>query len=152
TAATRLSPGDTVRLADVRLTVLGEKAAPRRRPASSFPNYLQLKRRIPANAWFAAQAVAVLAALALIATLLLKPALGLRLLWQLAVPVLPLVWVLAPGVWRNSCPLAATNQLPRLARFSRALETPKWLREHGFVIAVALFLLAVGARRPLFDH
>ncbi|MET7402592.1 FAD-dependent oxidoreductase [Dactylosporangium sp. NPDC005572] len=118
----------------------------------AFPNYLKLRRRVPANWWYAAQAAAVLAALALVATLLARPALGLTLLWRLAVPVLPLVWLLAPGVWRNSCPLAATNQLPRLLRVTRALEPPRWLREHGYVVAVALFLAAVGLRRPLFDH
>ncbi|MFD0575698.1 FHA domain-containing protein [Dactylosporangium darangshiense] len=157
-APTVLAPGAEVRVAGVRLTVSGAGAAPAvqskepGRPAEAFPNYLRLKRRIPASWWYAAQAVAVAAALALIAALLLRPALGLTLLWRVAVPVLPLLWLLAPGIWRNSCPLAATNQLPRLLGITRGLEPPRWLREHGFVVAVALFLLAVGLRRPLFDH
>ena len=117
-----------------------------------FPTYLQLRRRLPAGAWVVPQVVAVAAVALLCAVLVARPATGLRLLWGLAVPLLPLLWVVAPGVWRNSCPLAATNQLSRRAGYGRAKAPPAWLRDGGYVVAVGLFLVLVPTRRVLFDH
>jgi nitrite reductase (NADH) large subunit len=117
-----------------------------------FPNYLQLRRRVPAGAWLVAQALAVTGVAALCVLLVARPAVGLQVLWRAILPVLPLLWVVAPGVWRNSCPLAATNQLPRRIGIGRATAPPAWLREAGFVVAVALFLILVPSRKVLFDR
>ncbi|WP_432991589.1 FAD-dependent oxidoreductase [Dactylosporangium sp. CA-233914] len=171
TAPTVVAPGGVIGVAGARITVAGT-APPQRRPrpeTDPFPNYLKLRRRVPAGVWYAAQIVAVAAVLTLIGFLVVRPGVGLALLWRGVVPALPLLWLLAPGVWRNSCPLAATNQLPRLlgawsgpagAKPRRAKlgaitlgrEPPRWLKQHGFAIGAGLFVLAVGLRRPLFDH
>jgi NADPH-dependent 2,4-dienoyl-CoA reductase/sulfur reductase-like enzyme/ferredoxin len=124
------------------------KAEPRR----PFPNYLQLPHLVPVWMWRIAQAASVAALAGLCALLVARPADGLYLLWRVAVPLLPLVFLVAPGLWRNICPLAASNQFPRLARFTRALEPPPWLRRSGYVLAVVTFLAVVPTRRVLFDH
>ncbi|MBK7768485.1 MAG: hypothetical protein IPI44_22090 [Sulfuritalea sp.] len=55
------------------------------------------------------------------------------------------------GLWRNVCPLAALNQLPRTARFTRAGRPPEWLLRHGYLVAVGGLLVAVSARKWLFN-
>ena len=46
------------------------------------------------------------------------PDIGTVLFWQIIVPLLPLLFVLAPGVWRNVCPLGFANQIPRTVGIS----------------------------------
>jgi nitrite reductase (NADH) large subunit len=117
-----------------------------------FPNYTQIPSRLPFGVWQVVRAVSVAVALGLVVLLVVRPETGLFVLWGVVVPVLPLVWFLAPGLWRNACPLAAVNQTPRVLGFSRAHEPPAWLRDHGYVIAVVLFLCIVPTRQVLFNQ
>ncbi|CAD5369880.1 2Fe-2S ferredoxin-type domain-containing protein [Rubrivivax sp. A210] len=117
-----------------------------------FSNYTKLESRVPMAAWYAARMLALGIALALAALLILQPELGLKLFWGLAIPVVPALLVVAPGLWRQVCPMATMNQLPRLAGYGRALELPAWLRQAAFGIAVGLFLVAVALRVPLLNH
>lgn len=124
------------------------------RPAATqfFRNYTQLESRVPMAVWVAARVVVVGLTLALAALLILQPELGLKLFWGLAIPLVPALLVIAPGLWRQLCPMATMNQLPRLAGFSRALELPTALKNAAFGIAVALFVVAVALRVPLLNH
>ncbi len=117
-----------------------------------FPNYLQLPTYLPLAAWGALRALAVAAALGIAALLLTRPALGLFLLWKVAIPVLPLVFLVAPGLWRNVCPLAAMNQLPRLGGFTRGLTHTPLIREYSYVIGMLLLFALASARKYLFNH
>src|SRR6185503_12128057 len=72
--------------------------------------------------------------------------------WGIVVPLLPILFFVAPGFWRNVCPMATLNQLPRVLGFTRALTMPKWFREYGYVIGIALFLLIVPARKLVFEQ
>ena len=118
-----------------------------------FPNYLQLRERsrVPARWWDAARLLSVALALGMAALLLLDPQKGLLVFWRLTVPVLPLLFLIAPGIWRNACPLAAFNQAPRRFNFSRALNPPNWWKEYGFVIGFSVFFLAASSRKWLFN-
>ena len=116
-----------------------------------FPNSTQLPRRVPIAAWHAARVVSVAAAIGLCVLLVVRPATGLELWWGLAIPLLPLVWLVAPGLWRNVCPLAATNQTPRLLKFSRARTAPDAFREYAPLVGMGAFVLLVASRRPLLD-
>ena len=106
-----------------------------------FPSTPDMRMRVPLTAWRAMRFAALAAALALIVELVVHPDTGLHLMWQVAVPLLPLLFLVAPGLWRNLCPLATANQLPRLTRITRGLVPPVWLRRHGYLIAVGLFEL-----------
>jgi len=55
-------------------------------------------------------------------------------------------------VWRNICPLAASNQIPRVAGFSRAGTAPNWFSRTGFLIATSLFFGIAGARIAGLDR
>jgi hypothetical protein len=67
--------------------------------------------------WRLLRLASVLSALAVAALLELRPDIGPPLFWGLIVPVLPLVFMFAPGLWRNICPLATSNQAPRRLPF-----------------------------------
>ena len=120
--------------------------------AAVFPNYMQMRRRVPLWVWHVVRVFSVAGALVVVALLVAVPATGLKVFWRFIVPLLPLLFFIAPGLWRNICPLAALNQMPRNLRFTRALAAPKWLREYGYVIAIVAFTAVVASRRPLFDH
>jgi NADPH-dependent 2,4-dienoyl-CoA reductase/sulfur reductase-like enzyme/ferredoxin len=124
-------------------------------PASSdpdFPDYTWLPAYLPVPAWHALRAVSVAAALGLAATLLWRPEFGLFLVWGVAIPLAPLVFLVAPGLWRNVCPFAALNQLPRLLGFTRGLTQTPRLKEYAYVIGMVALLVLIAARKPLLDH
>ena len=117
-----------------------------------FSNYTKLETRVPMAVWTAARVAVMAVTLALAALLVAQPALGLKLFWGLAIPVVPALLVIAPGLWRQVCPMATMNQLPRLAGFGRALDLPPALKTWAFAIAVGSFLLAVALRVPVLNH
>ena len=117
-----------------------------------FRNYTQRQARAPLALWWAARAVALAATLALAVLLIANPPLGLTLFWKLAIPLVPALLVIAPGLWRQVCPMATLNQLPRLAGWQRPAELPAWAKASAFGIALALFVGAVALRVPLLNH
>lgn len=117
-----------------------------------FPNYTQLPTYLPLNAWHVLRGASLTAAIVIVYLLLVEPEQGLFVLWNIAVPLVPAVFLVAPGLWRNVCPLAALNQFPRLAGFNRGLEHTRAIREYSYIIGiVALFVLA-SMRKVLFNH
>ena len=117
-----------------------------------FPNYQQMKRIIPVNIWNAIRVGSVGFALGLILILFVRPDIGLRIFWGVIIPTAPLLFFIAPGVWRNICPMAALNQTPRVFNFTRRLTAPKWFQEYGYVIAIVLFLIIVPNRKIIFNE
>src|SRR5262245_60258773 len=107
--------------------------------------------RVPRAVWDALRVVVVVAAIAVCVSMLFAPRVGLFLFWGLLVPLLPLLFLIAPGVWRNLCPLAASNQLPRRLGWTRGLRLPAGLERHGYLVAVGLFLLIVPARKVFLN-
>ncbi len=85
------------------------------------------------------------------ALLVAEPDTGLDLWWGVLVPALPLVWFVAPGLWRNVCPLAATNQIPRVLGFTRGGTAPKWFRTYAPLAGIAILLAAIFSRPVLFE-
>jgi NADPH-dependent 2,4-dienoyl-CoA reductase/sulfur reductase-like enzyme len=116
-----------------------------------FPNYTQIPAKVPGWVWHALRVASVATALAVAALLVVKPESGLALLWKVLVPSLPLVFLVVPGLWRNLCPMAALNQVPRLAGVTRGLAHTPRIREYSFVVGIALFFALVSSRKWLFD-
>lgn len=116
-----------------------------------FPNYTQLKQRVPQWVWYIARMLTVSLGVAVIITLIVRPDAGLFVFWRLIVPVLPLLFFVAPGLWRNICPMAALNQTPRLFNFSRSLTLPPRAKEYAYIIGIVLFFLIVPTRKALFN-
>ncbi len=118
---------------------------------SFFLNYTEMRRYLPIGVWRVLQAAAVLAAVGICYVLASQPELGLIVFWSLAVPVLPLVFLLAPGLWRNLCPLAVSNQVPRLLGFSIAHAAPRWLTQYNYVVGIILFFVLASSRKVIFN-
>lgn len=117
-----------------------------------FPNYMQEKRIIPIWLWYIIRLGSFAAIGGLIWLCWHMPDLALLVFWGLAVPVLPIVFWLLPGLWRNLCPLAATNQLPRLLHITFARELPTWLRRYATVIGILILFIAVPLRITHLNH
>ena len=103
--------------------------------AITFPNYTQIPSRLSLTAWRAIRTVVWIGALVVAGLLIAVPDTGLKVFWKGVIPALPLLFMVAPGVWRNICPLATSNQTPRLLGITKGLNPPKWLKEYGYVIA-----------------
>jgi nitrite reductase (NADH) large subunit len=116
-----------------------------------FRNYTELPRRLPIRAWHGIRIISVLAYIALVIGLFVRPAGALFAFFKVIVPLLPILFFVAPGLWRNICPLAAANQSPRVLGFTRGFTPPRWLRRYGFLIALVLFFGITGARIALFN-
>jgi NADPH-dependent 2,4-dienoyl-CoA reductase/sulfur reductase-like enzyme/ferredoxin len=126
--------------------------AERQAATQFFRNYTQREARAPLALWWAARIIALSAALALAVLLIVNPPLGLTLFWKLAIPLVPALLVIAPGLWRQICPMATMNQIPRLAGWQRPRDLPDWAKASAFGIAVALFVGAVSLRVPLLNQ
>lgn len=84
--------------------------------------------------------------------LLWQPEFGLFLLWDLLIPIVPLLLIIAPGVWRNVCPMATFSMLPH--RFNVSRRKPlsvKW-QAYFFMAAVLLLFLIVPLRHAVLDR
>ncbi|WP_051709644.1 FAD-dependent oxidoreductase [Andreprevotia chitinilytica] len=121
-------------------------------PVTLFPNYLQIQSRVPMWVWYALRVLSISCAVGMALTLWLAPKTGLILWWSVIVPLLPAVFFIAPGLWRNVCPMAALNQTPRLFGFTQGRAHTTKIREYSYVVGIALFLLLVSSRKTLFDH
>jgi nitrite reductase (NADH) large subunit len=119
--------------------------------ATAFPNYTQIPKGVSIRTWWAIRVASITAALVVAGLLIASPDDGLFVMWKLVIPLLPLLFMVAPGVWRNLCPLAASNQTPRVLGLTRGLTAPAWLKEYGYVIAISLFVLFVVLRKLGLD-
>jgi nitrite reductase (NADH) large subunit len=117
-----------------------------------FPAYTELESKVPGGVWRAVRVASIAAYLVLIGAMFVRPAAGLFVFFQVIPPLLPILFLVAPGLWRNICPLAASNQTPRVLGFSRGLTAPRWLRNRGYLIAATLFFSIAVARLVGLDH
>jgi nitrite reductase (NADH) large subunit len=116
-----------------------------------FPAYTEMRTRVPLRVWHAVRIGSVLAYLALCVTLFIRPAGGQFWFFKVIVPLLPILFFTAPGLWRNICPLAASNQAPRVLGFTRAFTPPEWLRRYGAAISIFLFFGITSTRIAFFN-
>jgi NADPH-dependent 2,4-dienoyl-CoA reductase/sulfur reductase-like enzyme/ferredoxin len=116
-----------------------------------FPAYTEMRRRLPIRAWHGIRIGSVLLYLALCVGLWIRPAGGQFWFFQVIVPLLPILFFTAPGLWRNICPLAAANQTPRVRGFTKALTVPDWLRRYGALISIFLFFGITSTRIAFFN-
>ncbi len=93
--------------------------------------------------WRTVQAIVFALGLAIIAALVWRPQLGLTALWNVLIPVAPVLLVVAPGIWRDICPLATTALFPRHMGFSAhrklSVTTQGWLALGG--VLALLFIV-----------
>jgi NADPH-dependent 2,4-dienoyl-CoA reductase/sulfur reductase-like enzyme/ferredoxin len=142
--APRQAPGAAASV--VRRVLRGPRSDP------VFRTYTELPARIPVQVWRAVRVVSVAAYLSLAGVLLAWPQTGLRIFFGVVIPVLPLLFFVAPGVWRNICPLSSANQSARVLGFTLGRTPPRWWRERGYLVAITLFFGIAGARLAVFNN
>ena len=118
---------------------------------SPFVNYRQARRIIPSWLWLFLRVISITSIVFILACLSLDHTWAKNLLWGVAVPSLPLLLIVAPGLWRNLCPLAAINQLPQTLRLSLQWKLPRVLKLSAFAFAGIVFVLIIVLRPVLFE-
>jgi hypothetical protein len=102
--------------------------------------------------WRIAQSGVWLVGAVILTCLLFFPPVGLILFWNILIPVAPALFVVAVGVWRNVCPLATTNLLPRTFGLSQKKKlTAVQLGKLNLVAVISLFAL-VPLRHAFFNN
>ncbi|WP_238846597.1 FAD-dependent oxidoreductase [Nocardia arthritidis] len=117
-----------------------------------FPASTELPSRLPASLWPLVRIVSIAAYIEVVVAMFFAPAEGLFIFFGVVVPLLPGLFLIAPGGWRNSCPLAAMNQIPRALRFTRGHSPPRWLSARSYLVAMTLFFGIAGARLAGLDR
>tara|TARA_R110002050_G_scaffold300447_2_gene469830 strand:+ start:572 stop:3214 length:2643 start_codon:yes stop_codon:yes gene_type:complete len=117
-----------------------------------FPSYLEMPSRLPAWFWWAFRLATIAVMVFVIWKVWAEPNLGFAIFWKLLIPSLPLLFAVAPGVWRQICPMAFMNQLPRTFGFSRELTLPVRVKNLAYFISVLAFFFLVSLRHIYFNH
>jgi NADPH-dependent 2,4-dienoyl-CoA reductase/sulfur reductase-like enzyme/ferredoxin len=112
-----------------------------------FPNYTQIPSVLSIRAWWMVRTTGVISTFVVVGLCFIAPSTGLRIVWGIGIPLLPILFFVAPGLWRNICPLAASKQTPRVLGWTRALEAPAWLKRYGYLISITLFVLFITLRK-----
>jgi hypothetical protein len=101
--------------------------------------------------WHTLQSAVWLVGAAILFCLLFFPSTGILLFWNILIPVAPVLFVVAAGVWRNICPLATTVLLPRhLGLSKRKKLSSTQLGKLNLVAVIALFVI-VPLRHAIFN-
>ncbi len=116
-----------------------------------FPTFMELPHHIPRPVWQLIRWLSIATYVALVVGLFIRPAGGEFAFFKVIVPLLPILFFVAPGLWRNICPLAASNQTPRVLGFTRGWTVPAWWSRYAYVVAIVLFFGITGARLALFN-
>lgn len=120
-------------------------------PTIELSNGHVLSRR-SVTIWRILQVLVWLIGLGIMISLLFFPSVGLLIFWNILIPVAPLLFVVALGVWRNVCPLALTNLFPRHMGLSRGKKMSSFQSGlFGLIAVIALFII-VPLRHPVFNH
>ena len=118
---------------------------------NTFANFMQIQPIIPRGVWQILRLFSVATIGLVIWGLYRFPEITLIAFWGITVPLLPFIFWMLPGLWRNLCPLAATNQLPRLFKFSFAKEMPSSIKRYANVIGLLLLFIAVPLRKVVLN-
>jgi NADPH-dependent 2,4-dienoyl-CoA reductase/sulfur reductase-like enzyme/ferredoxin len=113
--------------------------------------YTLVPQRVSRHAWIVARVIVLGGTLVLIGALFAGNTLALTITWSLLFPLLPALFAIAPGLWRNICPMAFLNQLPRELGFSLARKRSHGFRTWSYAISIALLLGAIVTRIVLFN-
>jgi nitrite reductase (NADH) large subunit len=116
-----------------------------------FPSYLEMPSRLPAWFWWGFRIATFLIMLVVIWLIATRPATGIALFWKILIPSLPLLFAFAPGIWRQICPMALLNQLPRTFGFSHERTLPVRFKNLAYFVSVLAFFFLVSLRHVYFN-
>ncbi|MFQ5789937.1 MAG: ferredoxin [Acidobacteriota bacterium] len=102
-------------------------------------------------AWRVVQSAVWLVGAGMVAALLWAPEIGIHAFWNFLIPVAPALLAIAPGLWRNICPLASTALFARHIDRSSRLKVPCQWQGRLLFIGVVLLFLIIPLRHILLD-
>lgn len=102
--------------------------------------------------WPLLQSLLLLIGLSLVTALFCWPEIGLFLLWDVLIPVAPALFLIAPGLWRNICPLGTISLLPARLGISTQRHLRPGMQHAFFLIAWIALYAIVPLRKVVFDH
>lgn len=92
--------------------------------------------------WMSIQILLLYGGIMLVGLLLFRPEIGIKIMWDVLIPVAPVLVTVAPGLWRNLCPMATFGLLPRKLGLSLRLKMPRWMAAGlGALSVIALFAI-----------
>lgn len=103
------------------------------------------------HVWRILQTLIWLIGLVIFLSLVFYPTVGLLVFWNILIPVAPALLTVATGVWRNVCPLAITNLLPRHFGLSQKRKMQPVLQAKLQLAAILLLYAIVPMRHLLFN-
>ncbi len=101
--------------------------------------------------WRVVQTAVWLLGAAILVALFLWPTIGLHAFWNVLIPVAPALLAIAPGVWRNICPMASTALLGRHVGLSSRNPVSVLWQGRLFLIGVVLLYAIVPLRHVVMD-
>lgn len=101
--------------------------------------------------WKISQFLILLTGLLTFVSLWIKPEIGLIIFWDVLIPLAPLIMVLAPGVWRNVCPLSSVSLISQYLGYSRRKRLPRRMQARLAVTGTVLLLLIIPLRHLFFN-
>jgi nitrite reductase (NADH) large subunit len=112
----------------------------------------ELPRRLPQGVWRPGRWAGVAVGVGIAVTAVAYPDAGLKAFWSVFVPIAPLLFLVGPGLWRNLCPMASLNQLPRTLGFTRGLTVPAGVARVAPLVSAGLFFAIVPLRKVWLDR
>jgi NADPH-dependent 2,4-dienoyl-CoA reductase/sulfur reductase-like enzyme/ferredoxin len=119
--------------------------------ANPFPNYLEMPSRVPKWFWHAMRIATLVVVGLLVWVIAAYPSTGFMLFWRLAIPLLPAMFAFAPGLWREVCPMAFLNQMPRTFGFGLNKTLPASWKNVVYIVSVMTFFALVSLRWVYFN-
>ncbi len=107
--------------------------------------------RIPNWFWLAFRVATFVVMLGVAWLVWAKPEAGFGLFWKVLVPSLPLLFAVAPGIWRQICPMALLNQIPRSLGISQERTLPVRFKNLAYFLSVLIFFFLVSLRHVYFN-
>lgn len=101
--------------------------------------------------WKGIQQLCWVAGFALLITLFINPGLGITLFWNGLIPLAPAILVLAPGIWRNICPLGTTSLLADRFGVAGKLKLSPVDQAKLHLAGVLILFLIIPMRHILFN-
>ena len=102
--------------------------------------------------WRVVQSLVWVVGLAIVIALFVRPKLGLHALWNVLIPVAPALLAVAPGLWRNICPLASTALWPRHMGLSKRLRLSGRAQATLMLVGTIALLVIVPLRHVVLDQ
>ena len=103
-----------------------------------FHNYLEIRAKLPKLFWHIFRLGAFIIVGGMIWLSYAKPTMGNILFWYILLPLAPLIFLIVPGFWRNICPAAILNQIPKRLGFGLRLKLGPLVRKWYFTISIIL--------------